>query len=87
MRFLVQIEYHHEDEWLPVARFDHDAEGPRYRNVELVGLHLDLYHPHCGQIAKITNWEPQPANEAMADAEDYIRMEAERLIRRFAAWL
>lgn len=72
---------------MPVARFDHDEAGPAYRNVELVGLHLDLYGPHGTQIEKVKRWTPQPADEAMGDAETYLRSSAERLIRRFRTWL
>ena len=41
---------------MPVARFDHDEAGPAYRNVELVGLHLDLYGPNGTQIEKGNRW-------------------------------
>ena len=87
VRFLVQLEYWHNGDWMTVARFDHDADGPAYRNVEQAGLHLDLYHPVEGQFTKLTRWPPQPANEAMGDAEEYLREEAEQLIRRFERWL
>ena len=71
IRFLVQLEYGDSDAWLPVARFDHDALGPAYRNVELVGLHLDLYAPDGEQIENVEQWAPQAANAAMGDAETY----------------
>lgn len=54
---------------MPAARFDHDEAGPAYRNVELVGLHLDLYGPNGTQIEKVNRWTPQSADEAMGDAE------------------
>jgi len=56
IRFLVQLEYHEVEAWMPVARFDHDEAGPAYRNVELVGLHLDLYGPNGTQIEKGNRW-------------------------------
>lgn len=52
VRFLVQLEHRHGERWLPVARFDHDAFGPTYRNVERAGLHLDRYDPDGHQIEK-----------------------------------
>jgi len=70
LRFLFQLEYRHEDGRLPVARFDHDAFGPAYRDVELVGLHLDLYDPDGDQIEKVTHFPPLPADEAVGRAED-----------------
>lgn len=87
VRFLVQLEYHHEGTWLPVARFDHDAFGPAYRDVERVGLHLDLHDPDGSQIEKTWRWSAQSSDEAMGDAETYLRDNAERSIRRFESWL
>lgn len=87
VEFLVQLEYYHEDVWLQVARFEHDASGPIYRDVERAGLHLDVHHPDGSQVAKLTHWQPQPANEAMGTADDYLRERANELIRRFESWL
>lgn len=87
VRFLVQLEYRHEERWLPVARFDHDAFGPVYRNVERVGLHLDVYDPNGVQIGKVDHFPPLPADEAMGRAERYLHQRAERLVRRFESWL
>lgn len=85
--FLVQLEYWHAGEWLQVARFEHDARGPDYRNVERAGLHLDIHHPDGRQVAKITDWPPLPANEAMGVADDYLHEQAEPFVRRFETWL
>jgi hypothetical protein len=87
VRFVVQLEYWHAGAWLPVARFDHNRDGPAYRNVEQVGLHLDLYKPDGTQFDKATGWPPQPADEAMGDAETYLRQRAERFTKRFESWL
>jgi hypothetical protein len=87
LRFVVQLEYWYEETWLQVARFEHQADGPSYRNVEQDGLHLDLYNPDGEQVEKVTWWMPQPANEAMGDADDYLRKHAESLVRRFERWL
>lgn len=87
IRFLVQLEYRHEGTWLPVARFDNGASGSVYRNVELVGLPLDVYDPRGVQFEKVTNFPPLPADEAMGRAEEYLRGQAERFLRRFDAWL
>lgn len=87
VQFLVQLEYRHGDAWRPVARFDHDAFGPTYRDVELVGLHLDIHTPDSEQIEKVTRFPPLPADESMGRAEEYLRERAERLARRFEGWL
>lgn len=86
VRFLVQLEHDRDGAWLPVARFDHDASGPAYRNVELVGLHLDVYDPDGVQVVKERRWPPQSADEAVGDAETYLRANAERFVRRFESW-
>ena len=83
----MQLEYRHGKAWSPVARFDHDAFGPPYRDVELVGLHLDVYTPDGEQIEKVTHFPPLPADEAMGRAEEYLHERAERLARRYEAWL
>jgi len=87
VRFLVQLEYWHAGEWLEVARADHDATGPAYRDVERNGIHIDIYHPESGQIGKLQQWQPQPAQQAMGVAEDFLRRNAEAYVRRFESWL
>lgn len=86
LRFLLQLEAWTADDWSIVARFEHAAEGPLYRNVEYAGLHLDIHHPSGAQVAKRTHWPPMPAKRAMVVAEDYLRDNAQRLVRRFEAW-
>lgn len=99
VRFLVQLEYfvrgegeRGEDgwqsgEWRSVARFDHDASGPPYRNVELVGLHLDVLMPDGMQLAKRRDFPHVPLGQAMRYADDYLRRHHDFLVRRFEGWL
>jgi hypothetical protein len=87
VRFLVQLEYWHAGEWLVVARFDHEQDGPAYRNVEETGLHLDIYLPDGTQIRKLDHWPPQPSNVAMGKAEAFLRANAQPYVRRFEKWL
>lgn len=87
IRFLVQLEYWDGNGWLQVARFDHDSEGPGYRDVERSGLHLDVYQPGGGQIEKVVSWPPEVARAAMPRAERYLRRNAEVFVRRFETWL
>ena len=97
VKFLVQLEYlvpgtrtgtdTLAENWRPIARFDHDAFGPAYRNVERVGLHMDVFDPDGNQRAKKTDFPPRPANEALPAAERYLKSEYERLVRRFERWL
>jgi len=87
VRFLIQLEYWHAGKWLEVARSEHDVDGPAYRNVEISGIHVDVMHPDGEQGNKLTGWPPQPANEAMGDAEHFLRVNANRFVRRFEKWL
>lgn len=87
IRFLVQLEYEDEGEWLAVARSEHDVNGPSYRNVELAGIHIDLHQPDGQQFSKLTGFPPEPANEAMGRAEDFLRQHADAYVRRFESWL
>ena len=84
--FLVQLEQWDGRTWRAVARFDHDADGPAYREVERSGLHLDLYDPTGEQVERVAHWRPQASNEAMGKAEDYIRENADYFVRRFERW-
>jgi len=86
-RFVVQLEYWHAGAWLQVARFDHDRDDPAYRNVEISGRHLDIYHPNGEQVMKDESWAPEPADDAMGKAEDFLRANADQLVRRFEQWL
>lgn len=97
VRFLVQLEYRepgtnlgerwNPDAWYAVARFDHDREGPAYRNVEEVGLHLDVMKPDGTQLPKRREFPPVPIERAMRYADDYLRYHHDFLIARFAQWL
>jgi hypothetical protein len=83
IRLLCQLEYNHEGDWLPVARFDHDTDGPSYRNIERAGLHMDVLDPEGQQIHKKTDFPPVDLRHALAFAEGYLRAHRQQLIRRF----
>lgn len=87
LRFLVQVEFAHKGRWFEVARSDHDRQGPPYRDVELSGLHIDLYHPERGQFTKRRLTGPLPADIAMGRAARYLLANAEEYVRRFEGWL
>lgn len=72
VEFLVQLEYYYDGEWSPVARFDHERDGPQYRDVRKCGLHLDVYDPNGNQIRKLSGFSPLPANKAVPTAEQYL---------------
>ena len=87
VRFLVQLEYLVANDWRPVARFDHDATGPTYRNVDRVGLHMDVLRPDGTQLPKRRDFPPVPITQAMRYADDYLRHHHDFLIGRFIQWL
>jgi len=87
IRFLVQLENEVDGRWLVVARSEHDVNGPSYRNVELAGIHVDLHRPDGQQFAKLTGFPPEPSNEGMGRAEDFLRQHAEKYVKRFESWL
>jgi len=88
IRFLVQLEYRHgDDDWRPVARFDHERGGPPYRNVTISGLHLDVYDPNGVQRFKRTDFDPIEEKAAMGAAETYLNVHHERLVSRYEGWL
>ncbi len=97
VKFLVQLEYlipgrWDGDTWIPgdwriVARFDHDVDGPEYRNVDRVGLHLDIYDPNGIQRRKKTDFPPVELRQAMKRAEQYLTREHDSLVRRYERWM
>lgn len=94
--FLVQLEYRPQGErngevrssaeWRVVARFDHDGSGPEYRDVDLVGLHMDVYGPDGAQRRKKDDFPPVELEQAMKRAEQYLMREHDRLVERFERW-
>lgn len=97
VEFLVQLEYRVStdcdgrewpaDSWLAVARFDHARDGPPYRDVEAVGLHLDVLTPDGEQVAKRRGFPRVAVTQAIRYADGYLRDNHDLLIRRFERWL
>lgn len=91
MRFVYQLEYDVEatedglppHDWRPVARFDHDVEGPH--NVAEEGLHIDVYRD--GDVyMKSYDFPIIRLKEAPRFCERYLRENADFLIDRFERW-
>lgn len=97
VEFLVQLEYRdpesnrgwrwNPDAWYAVARFDHERDGPAYRDIEETGLHLDVLRPDGTQLPKRHDFPPVQINQAMRYADDYLRHHHDFLIERFVRWL
>lgn len=43
VRFVAQLEYWLDGDWCAVVRYDHDREAVGGHNVEVEGLHRDVY--------------------------------------------
>lgn len=85
--FLYQLEFNEKatldgqppDEWIEVARFDHDVTGPH--NVLEEGLHCDLYI-QGEKDRKSWNHPNVPIKQAPSYCEQYLIKNADFLLRR-----
>lgn len=86
-RFVVQLEYRLEDEWVAVVRLDHDAEGAEdmVHDVTEEGLHLDVYRDG-EKIDTVRVTGPLPTAEGFTAAEEHLATHAERYLNRFREW-
>lgn len=86
-RFLVQLEYNLDGEWLEVVRYDHDPEAPEEmaHDVTVEGLHVDVYRDgEKADTERLTG--PLPAGVAFNFAEEHLTTHLERVVRRFEQW-
>lgn len=85
IRFMIQLEYWLGGEWTEIVRYDHDSISEGGHDVTEEGLHRDVYRDgdklRSEQVSR-----PIPANDAFDHAEDDLRENAERFIKRFEQW-
>lgn len=86
-RFLVQLEYNLEDEWVQVVRYDHDPNGPEEmaHDVTEEGLHVDIYRDGEKHATEFI-FGPLPAGVALDHAEDHLAKNLKRYVKRFEEW-
>jgi len=86
-RFVVQLEYRHDDEWHPVVRYDHDGtdESEFSHDATEEGLHIDIFR-NGEKIATEYVAPPLPAGLALDRAEDHLSKNLERFIKRYQRW-
>lgn len=86
-RFLVQLEYHHDDEWHPVVRYDHDAKGSdeAAHDVTEEGLHIDIYR-NDEKYATEYIMPVRDGASAFNHVEDHLAENLERFINRYEEW-
>lgn len=84
-KFIIQLEYWVDGDWREVVRYDHDRDAPGGHDVTEEGLHRDVFRD--GEKYR-TEWVSPPiqANEAFNYAEEDLRENVERLIKRFEEW-
>lgn len=84
-RFMIQLEYWLNGDWREVARYDHDEAAPGGHDVTEDGVHRDVYR--YGEKHRTEDVSPPiPANEAFDYAEEDLRENVERFIKRFEKW-
>lgn len=85
-RFMVQLEYRTDDGWTPVVRYDHDAVTDHGgHDVTEEGLHIDVYRDGEKYEREFIA-PPMPPAVALDLAEDHLRENAPRFIKRFEEW-
>lgn len=86
-RFVVQLEYYHDDGWNTVVRYDHDAEGSEEASHDVTeeGLHIDIYRDGGTDADEFVS-PPLPAAEALDLAEDHLAQNLQRFVRRYEQW-
>lgn len=85
LRFVVQLEYNRDGDWLEVVRFDHDAAGEQGHDVAEEGVHMDVYRDDKKYRTEEI-FPPMPAGQALTHAEEHLSLHAERYIQRFETW-
>jgi len=84
-RFVVQLEYRLQGEWVEVVRFDHDPEAEQGHDVTTEGVHIDVYR-NGEKVRSPEIFPPMPANDALTSAEEHLTQHGERYIKRFEEW-
>jgi hypothetical protein len=84
-RFMIQLEYWLDGDWREVVRYDHDRDAPGGHDVTEDGVHRDVYRN--GEKYRTTEVSPAiVANKAFDHAEEDLRENVERFIKRFERW-
>ena len=84
-RFVIQLEYRLQGEWVEVVRFDHDPEAEQGHDVPTEGVHIDVYRDG-ERVRSPEIFPPMPANSALTSAEEHLTQHGERYVKRFEEW-
>jgi len=83
--FVAQLEYWLDGTWQEVVRYDHDRDTPGGHDVTEEGLHRDVYRDGK-KVREEQVTLSISAAEGFNYAEDDLRENAERYVRRFERW-
>lgn len=87
--FNIQVEYDlghtncTTDQWLAIARMDHNDHPQKGHNIQQEGLHLDLMDKDNTKHDVKRGFPPVPLDDAPAYAESYLENNAETIAARF----
>lgn len=84
VRFVVQLEYRLQGDWVEVVRADHDEIGPGH-DVSIEGVHVDVYRDGT-KLRPVAVFPSLPPGLAFTLAEEHIVENAERYVERFEKW-
>ena len=82
---MAQLEYWLDGTWQEVVRYDHDRDTPGGHDVTEEGLHRDVYRDGK-KVREEQVTLSISAAEGFNYAEDDLRENAERYVRRFERW-
>jgi hypothetical protein len=82
---MTQLEYWLDGEWKTVVRYDHDEKVEDGHDVSEEGLHVDVYR--AGRKVEMNSVTgPIQPQKGFNYAEEDLRENAERYIKRFEKW-
>ena len=89
--FMVQLEYNEQpspledDDWQPVARFDHHPHMSWGHDIEKEGLHCDIYE-NGERAEREYYYYDFPVNDAPEWCEDHLKMYAGFYLDQYEVW-
>jgi hypothetical protein len=86
-RFMVQLEYHHDGDWHPVVRYDHDGTGESEHSHDVVdeGLHIDIYRDGEKHATEYISAVRSGA-EGLNRVEEHLSNNLQRFTNRYEQW-
>jgi hypothetical protein len=84
-KFVTQLEYWYNGDWVEVIRYDHDQNAKGGHDITEEGLHRDVYRD--GEKVDVVQVTPAiSADNGFNAAEDDLKEHAQEYIERFERW-